>query len=45
MTQRRNHTVRFILFLVTAVLCWSGSAFGQAEKPNIPVIWGDDIGT
>jgi arylsulfatase A-like enzyme len=27
------------------VACWSGAASAQEKKPNILVIWGDDIGT
>ena len=31
-----------INFMFCAIFC--GSAFAQAKKPNILVIWGDDIG-
>ena len=37
---------RSITLLLAALLLTAGSAFAQdAEKPNILVIWGDDIGT
>jgi hypothetical protein len=32
-----------VLFLVLS-LCFAAAAFAKAEKPNILVIWGDDIG-
>ena len=36
---------RFILVLVLCCVAWSsGTAYAQADKPNIVVIWGDDIG-
>ena len=31
-------------FLFVCIVMVSGQALGQAEKPNILVIWGDDIG-
>jgi arylsulfatase len=43
-----NHTMKAcsILFLVLAVLVLvAGHAAAQQKKPNILVIWGDDIGT
>jgi arylsulfatase len=33
-----------ILFLLPAVLMFGGAARAQTDKPNILVIWGDDIG-
>ena len=32
------------MFAIAFVLTLCGSAFGQSNKPNILVIWGDDIG-
>jgi arylsulfatase len=35
-----------LLIAATALIAFGGIAFAQdAEKPNILVIWGDDIGT
>ena len=32
------------MFAIAFALTLCGSAFGQSNKPNILVIWGDDIG-
>ncbi len=36
--------LRTILLLLAAVPIWAGTAQAQSGKPNILVIWGDDIG-
>ena len=35
---------KLAVFIYLAVLCLSGMAQAEDEKPNIVVIWGDDIG-
>jgi arylsulfatase len=39
------HAKKVLCFVLAAFLCSLGSAFAEAKKPNILVIWGDDIGT
>ena len=38
----RNNLSRSTAVLIT-ILCWAGTALAQ-DRPNILVIWGDDIG-
>ena len=45
MTQRRGRAPAFVLLVLTAVVLCGASAHAQERKPNILVIWGDDIGT
>jgi len=45
MTHRQDKVTRTFLFLVAAVVMFTGTARAQTAKPNILVIWGDDIGT
>ena len=43
--RRRHKTMwRTLLFLVAVVPLLGGTAAAQTDKPNILVIWGDDIG-
>src|SRR3970282_1678997 len=44
MSRKSNTVLRIILFLLAAVSLLSGAAHAQAKKPNILVIWGDDVG-
>jgi len=32
------------IYLLLALCCYAGTAIAQSDKPNILVIWGDDIG-
>ena len=45
---RRSHLHRIALtvltILVTYLVCPTGQALAQQKKPNILVVWGDDIG-
>src|SRR4029453_9393726 len=41
---RRPAWPRFIAVVAFALAVSSGSLFAQAKKPNILVVWGDDIG-
>jgi hypothetical protein len=41
--KQRNQTTVMLLVIVVAMAFISGTAF-SADKPNILVIWGDDIG-
>ena len=40
----RKHLIGWSLILPFLLIAFVGTAFGQTEKPNILVIWGDDIG-
>ena len=40
----RNRIWIFLALLLCAVRLSAGTAYAQAKKPNILVIWGDDIG-
>jgi arylsulfatase A-like enzyme len=44
MRRRHKTLLRTLLFMVMAVALLGGGATAQNEKPNILVIWGDDIG-
>ena len=45
MTQKRMPTSRAaVLVLLGLIGCFFGAAHAQANKPNILVVWGDDIG-
>jgi len=43
---RRKHktVLRTLLFMAMAVSLLGGAATAQTKKPNILVIWGDDVG-
>ncbi len=45
---RKNNSLKFLILMSLALLGWPftqpNGALGQDEKPNILVIWGDDIG-
>ena len=45
MQQTFNRAFSIILLVLMAVPILNGAAQGQEKKPNILVIWGDDIGT
>jgi len=40
----KSHLKKALCFLLIAVLWGTGPAWADAKKPNILVIWGDDIG-
>jgi hypothetical protein len=44
MRKQSATVLRIILFLVTAVPILGSTAHAQTGKPNILIIWGDDIG-
>ena len=44
MKQRKQATAIVIAVMVVVLACIAGPAFAQDKKPNIVVIWGDDIG-
>ncbi|MBI5507048.1 MAG: arylsulfatase [Deltaproteobacteria bacterium] len=44
MSRNANTVSKTVLFLLAAVSLLSGVAHAQAKKPNILVIWGDDVG-
>lgn len=35
---------KLITILLALSFCFAGHAFAETEKPNIVIIWGDDIG-
>jgi arylsulfatase A-like enzyme len=37
-------TARFGAACLVSILAWAGASLAQDQKPNILVIWGDDIG-
>src|SRR5262249_45554058 len=45
MRQKPGTVLGIVVLLVAASPTWHGAAHAQAAKPNILVIWGDDIGT
>lgn len=45
MSQKFAFVLRMFLFLALAAPILESTSFAQAKKPNILVIWGDDIGT
>ena len=44
MRQKAAIVLRIILFIVTVVPLMGSPAHAQTSKPNILIIWGDDIG-
>ena len=44
MKSQRHALLKIVLTIFVALLVLTGIAFAQTEKPNILVIWGDDVG-
>ena len=40
----KTRPVQFVLVILIAALCAAGASWAAEKKPNILVIWGDDIG-
>jgi len=45
MNQKTGVTIKILAAAVIALLMCSSAVYAQSDKPNILVLWGDDIGT
>ena len=44
MKDRISRPLNIVFCLIAAAICADGVAYAQTGKPNIVIIWGDDIG-